>query len=537
MLIRNAVPWSGCRLDGDTIAIANGVIAGVGSLDDVRALAYPAGPEIDAGGGLVTAGFGDCHIHLGVVAMDALQCNLAGATSIDECLSRVAAFAASSSRPWVSGGGWDLALFNGGYPTAAQLDTVVSDRPALLLNADHHGAWLNSAALRAAGIEASTPDPADGRIERNPDGTPSGMLNEGAVQLVARVMPSPSTDELARAIGGAADRVLATGITTWQEAALGAYGGFPDFTDAYREALARGLVRGRPSGAIWTPRDLTVERIPGFLAGAAVSRDVNTASGFPTPTIKLMLDGIVETRTAALRDPYLGDGADGSRGLSYFDPEFIQRLISAANAEGFAVHVHAIGDRAVGDALDGFAAAAPEDRAAVRNHIAHVQLIDERDVPRFAALGVTANLQPFWAYESQLTRQRTIPLLGEHRASRLFVFGELQRAGARTAMGSDWPVSDFDPWQGIHVAVTRRAPGDTVTPPLAPEQALTLEYALDAYTRGSAELLGEGTGLLRVGERADLAIANRNPFEGDEADIHLTSTRATVVDGVLVAGE
>ncbi len=537
MLIRNAVPWSGRRLDGDTIAIANGVIAGVGSLDDVRALADPAGPEIDARGGLVTAGFGDCHIHLGVVAMDALQCNLAGATSVDECLSRVAAFAASSSRPWVSGGGWDLALFTGGYPTAAQLDTVVSDRPALLLNADHHGAWANSAALRAAGIDASTPDPADGRIERNADGTPSGMLNEGAVQLVARVMPSPSTDELARAIGAAADRILATGITTWQEAALGAYGGFPDFTDAYREALARGLVKGRPSGAIWTPRDLAVAGIADFIAGAAVTRDANAAAGFPTPTIKLMLDGIVETRTAALYEPYFGDDADGSRGLSYFEPEFIQRLISSANAAGFAVHVHAIGDRAVGDALDGFAAAAPEDRAAVRNHIAHVQLIDERDVPRFAALGVTANLQPFWAYESPLARQRTIPLLGEERAGRLFVFGELQRAGVLTAMGSDWPVSDFDPWQGIHVAVTRRAPGDTVTPPLRADQSLTLDYALDAYTRGSAALLGEGTGLLAVGEPADLAVANRNPFDGDETDIHLTSTRATVVDGVLVAGE
>lgn len=525
-------------LEGDAIGILDGRIAAVGSSDEVRAQLPANTRELDAGGGLVTAGFGDSHVHAGIVAMDALQCNLAGASTLDEVRERVRAFAAASTRPWITGGGWALDLFAGGSPSAALLDELVPDRPAMLLNADHHGAWVNSRALQAAGIDASTSDPSDGRIDRNPDGSPSGMLNEGAVQLVARVVPPPDTDELADGIAAAADRLLASGITTWQEAALGDYGGFPDFTDAYLSALRRGRLRGRPTGAIWMPRDLTPDGIPGFVAHAAALAERNAAAGFPTPTVKVMLDGIVETQTAALHQPYRslpGHSDAATRGLAYFTPELLHAALPAINAAGLAVHVHAIGDRAVTDALDAFAAVPAADRARVRNHIAHLQLIDESDVPRFAALGVTANLQPLWAAGGSVAREFTIPLLGEERAHRLYVFGSLQRAGAALAMGSDWPVSDFDPWQGIHVAVNRTPPGDVAEPPLNPDEALPLEVALDAYTRGSGELLaGPGAGALTVGAVADLAIANRDPFAGAARDIQHTSTVVTIVGGEVV---
>lgn len=534
LLIRNAVLWSGGRsLRGDALGVVDGVIAAIGTQDAVRTALPAAHAVVDADGGLVTPGFADSHIHLGLVALDSIQCDLAGAGTLDEVESRIRAFAASSTAPWITGGGWALDLFEGGSPTAARLDALVPDRPALLLNADHHGAWANTLALRAAGIDASTPDPADGRIDRDPGGDPSGMLNEGAVQLVARVMPDPDPRALADAIVAASQRVLAAGITGWQEAALGHYGGVPDFTAAYLDALQRGLLRGRPTGAIWMPRDLQADGVGAFVERCLAAAAQNEAAGFPTRTVKVMLDGIVETQTASLREPYCS--GSGGTGLSYFAPDLLRVAIPAINAAGLAVHVHAIGDRAIGDALDAFEAVPARVRAGVHNHIAHLQVIAPDDVPRFKALGVTANLQPLWAADVPLVDQFTVPLLGAERAQRLYVFGSLLRSGANLAAGSDWPVSDFDPWQGIHVAVNRRSPGDTATPPLNADEALPLGVALDAYTRGSHGLLGTCAGNLAVGSPADIAIANRDPFGGPAEDIHLTRTVTTVVGGQIVA--
>lgn len=532
LIIADAVPWSaGSRLSGDAIGIRDGRICAIGPVNEVRAQVGPA-DELDAAGGLVTPGFVDAHVHLGVGAMDALRCDLSGAASLDEIDRRVRAFAAATPAPWVVGGGWDPALFPLSGPTAAHLDALVPDRPALLLDADHHGAWANTAALAAAGIDASTPDPSDGRIERAADGAPRGALREGAMQLVARLLPPPTTADVARGILRLSRELLAAGVTGWQEAALGAYGGFPDVTDAYLSLLADGSLLGRPTGAIWVPRDLTEDGIDAFVDHAVRRSARNAAAGLPSATAKLMLDGVVETRTAHLLEPYVGDGG---RGLSYFPPALVQRLVPALNAAGLAVHVHAIGDAAVRDALDGFAAVPADDRAAVRNHIAHIQLVHPDDVPRFAALGVTANAQPYWACATPLTRQSTLPLIGDDRADELYVFGSLHRAGAALALGSDWPVSTFDPWQGLHVAVTRRPPGDPDAAPLGVDESLDLAVALDAYTRGSARLLGlDGGGLLRVGAPADLAIADRDPFAGPADEIARTRNTAAVVGGTVL---
>ena len=535
LLIRDAVPWSGGRtLRGDAIAIRDGRVAAIGPLGEVRE-AVPAGTrELDARGGLVTPGFVDSHVHLGVVATDSLHCDLAGASDLDEISRRIRDFAGRSRSAWILGGGWDRALFPPDGPTARMLDGLVPDRPALFHDADHHSGWVNSRALELAGIDASTPDPADGRIARLPDGSPSGFLAEGALQLMARVLPEPDTGELANAIATASRLLLAAGVTGWQEAALGAFGGFPDFSEAYLRAIAAGDLRGRPTGAVWVPRDIAPAEIDGFVAHCLERARLNGAGGFPTTTAKLLLDGVVETRTASMLEPY--EGHPEERGLSYFSPEQIRLVVSALNAAGIPVHVHAIGDRAVRDALDGFDAVPAADRARVRNHIAHLEVIEAADVPRFAQLGVTANLQPFWACETPLTASTTLPLLGAGRASRLFVFRSLHTSGAALAMGSDWPVSTYEPWLGIHIAVNRRFPGDTTTAPLGPDEALPLATALDAYTRGSATLLGiPGDGVLQVGAPADLAIANRDPFAAAPEDIHLTRTVATILDGEVVA--
>lgn len=533
LVIRNAVPWSaGARLEGDTLVIRNGVIVGLGPYAAVRDAIPDRAQEWDARGGLVTPGFVDAHVHLGIVAKDSLQCDLAGASSVGEIRERIRAFAAASHASWVLGGGWDRALFPATGPTADVLDAIVPDRPALFYDADHHAAWVNSAALTTAGIGAATPDPADGRIERRADGAPSGFLAEGAVQLMAGVLPEPDADELASAIVRAAEQLHAVGVTGWHEAALGAFAGFPDFSESYRRAIATGRLRGRATGAIWVPRDLSVDGVGAFVDDARTRAERNTAFGLPTTTAKLMLDGIVETRTAALLEPYVGDGTN--RGLSYFTAELIGAVIPAVNTAGLSVHVHAIGDRAVREALDGFARVPAAVRARVRNHIAHLQVVADEDVARFAELGVTANIQPYWASTTPLTRDVTIPLLGADRARTLFRFGALHAAGSGLAMGSDWPVSSNDPWQALHVAVTRRNPDDD-GPALNPEEGLPLPVVLDAATRGSAELLGLGEGgRLEVGAPADLTVSSRNPFDHPDDEIHLTRAAATVIDGEIV---
>ena len=534
LLIRDGVLWSAGRtLPGDAIAIADGRITAVGAFSDVRSAVPADARVVDAAGGLVTPGFVDAHVHLGLVADDALQCDLAGAASVDEIEERVRAFAAGSSDAWVRGGGWDRGLLPAAGPTAAHLDALVPDRPAMLFDADHHAAWVNTPALRLAGIDASTPDPADGRIGRLADGAPSGFLADGALALMAPVVPAADTAVLADAIVAASRTLLASGVTGWQEAALGDYGGIPDFTDAYRRALDGGALRGRVTGAILVPFDLADEDVSAFVAHCLRRGHENARHGLVTTTAKLLLDGIVESRTAALLDPYLDSGDD--RGQSHFAAERVARIVPALNAAGISVHVHALGDRAVREALDGFAAVPAEQRARVRNHVAHLQLVAPEDVPRFAELGVTANAQPYWAFATDVARELTIPLLGPERARELYVFDSLRAAGASLAFGSDWPVTTHEPWLGIHVAVNRRAPGDAASAPLNPEQALPLSVALDAYTRGSSELLGLGPGRLVPGAPADLAIADRDPLTGAPEDVHLTRTVTTVLAGEVVS--
>ncbi|KAJ1682011.1 hypothetical protein LUZ63_022775 [Rhynchospora breviuscula] len=514
------------------IGVRDGIIAAIGDLADVREAIGPRAEEIDARGGLVTPGFVDAHVHLGVGAVDALRCDLAGATTVAEIAARIARFSAAHPDGWVVGGGWDPTLFPADGPRAAYLDTLVGERPALILDADHHAAWASSTALTQAGIRIDTPDPADGRIERDATGAPSGTLRDGAVQLVARLLPELATEDVARGIRTLSLDLLAAGITGWQEAAFGAYGGFPDFSEAYLQLRRAGTLRGRATGALWVPRDLTLDGVDAFVAATVARTAQLTAAGIPSRTAKLMLDGIVETRTAYLLEPYRGHA---ERGRAYFSPELIARVVAALNAAGIAVHVHAIGDAAVRDALDAFATVPDAIRRSVRNHIAHIQLIHPHDVPRFGALGVTANAQPFWACATALARESTLPLIRPDREDELYVFGSLRRSGATLAMGSDWPVSTFDPWQGIHVAVTRRPPGDADADPLGPAEALPLASAISAYTRGSAELLGTGSGRLAVGQPADLAIADRNPFAGPTDAIHETRTATTVLAGEVVA--
>lgn len=545
MLITHATAFlGGAPVSDRGVLIRDGRIAAIGSSAEIAALPEAAGSAtVDARGGLLTGSFADAHIHAVFGGVELGRLELSDYDSGEATLARIAEYAATHTEQWIVGGGWSMTHFAGGTPNREALDEAAPNHPVFLINADHHGAWANSLAFELAGIDASTPDPADGRFERHPDGTPSGTIHEGAQELFAHVLPPTTMAECRTGLLRATDILLGYGVTAWQEAILGAYAGYPDTTEAYTAEVSAGTLEADVSGALWVTRDLGDPGSP-IDADAVVAdferrRAAAAKLGFRTDTAKIMVDGVAENLTAAMNDPYVCEcgGGEAERGLAYFSAEDLIALVPRLNARGFNAHFHAIGDRAAKYALDAVAAVPAADRAGVRNHIAHLQVVDPVDVPRFAELGVVANCQALWAALEQQMVELTLPILGEERAAWQYPFGSLARSGATLAFGSDWPVSTPDPWQALHVAVNRQAPGETETPKLLPDEALSLAAALDGYTRVSHWLLGTpgSPGVIEAGRPADLALADRNPFAAPESEIWQTRNVLTIRRGRVVA--
>jgi predicted amidohydrolase YtcJ len=519
------------------VAIAGSRVLGVGT--DLDGLIGPGTRRVDLEHGLLLPGFTDAHIHPVEGGLERMRCDLSLASTRDEYLAIIRSYAdANPDLPWILGGGWQLAAFPGGVPQASDLDAVVGARPVFLSNRDHHGSWVSTRALEIAGIDRSTPDPADGRIERDADGVPSGVLQEGARLLVSRFVPDDTDDDNFAALLTAQQYLHSVGVTGWQDAIVGDYGNHSDTGDVYLRAAKNGDLTARVVAALWWDRNRGIEQIPELVA----RRGQLAHERFTAGSIKIMQDGIPENQTAAMIDPYIVPpgcrcGADGlGSGLSFVDPAMLNDAVSALDALAFQVHFHAIGDRAVREALDAFAEASRRNGpSANRHHIAHVQVVHPDDIPRFARLDVTANLQTLWAtFEPQMI-ELNLPVLGDERAAWQYPFADLDRAGAGLASGSDWPVTTPDPWAALHVAVNRTLPpGDAdFTPrPFYPAQALTLERALAAYTSGSARINGHDTGgRIAPGFDADLVVVDRDPFASPAELISETRTRETWVRG------
>ncbi|MGW3068100.1 amidohydrolase [Streptomyces sp. NPDC001130] len=514
-------------------AVAGGRITAVGG-DELRDLAGPGTEVVDLAGRLLLPGFQDAHIHPVPAGLELTQCDLSGTTTAEETVAAVRAYAdARPEREWILGGGWSMEAFTGGTPTKELLDAVVPDRPVYLPNRDHHGAWVNSRALQLAGVDRSTPDPADGRIERDATGEPSGTLQEGAMQLVGRLTPPATPADRLAALLHAQRHLHALGITAWQDALVGDFLGMDNPAEAYLAAARDGSLTARVVGALWWDRERGAEQIPELVE----KRAALSHGRFRAGTVKLMLDGVAENGTAALLDPYLDrcGCATANRGKRFIDPSRLPGYITELDALGFQCHFHALGDRAVRDALDAVEAArAANGPSDTRPHLAHLQVVHPDDVPRFARLGATANIQPLWAAHEPQMDELTIPFLGAERAAWQYPFGALLRSGARLAAGSDWPVSSPDPLQGIHVAVNRVEPGGTASVFL-PEERLGLADALMAYTAGSAYVNHlDDTGRVAVGALADLVVLDRDPFAGPPEAIAETTVALTYVGGEQV---
>ena len=542
---RRLVPAGGAEASksgGAAVAVRGGRVVAVGAHGDrdVRDAAGPGCEVVDLNGRALLPGFQDAHAHPAFAGLTMVRCNLIGAQSLDEALARIARYIAGHpDAEWIAGSGWRMEWFASGTPSRQLLDQHTGGRPAFLVNRDVHGAWANTRALELAGIGPGTPDPPDGRIEREADGGPQGTLHEGAATLVGRHVPAASLEEKVQGLLLAQQHLHERGITAWQDAIVGDYLGNPDPLPAYLAAAQAGKLTARVRGALWWDRHRGGDQFDELLA----RREEGQAGRFTAGTVKIMQDGVAENFTAGMIEEYLDScGCQaGERGLSYVPPDVLREQVTRLDAAGFQVHLHAIGDRAVREALDAVQAARTANGpSGGRHHIAHLQVMHPADVPRFAALGVTANIQALWAAHEPQMDELTIPFLGPERAERQYLFGDLLRSGARLAAGSDWAVSSANPMRAVHVAVNRSLPGavGAEAEPFLPAQGLELAEALAAYTAGSAyvnHLDGDGgTGAIEPGMLADLVVLERDPFAHPPGDLGSTRVLATYVQGDAV---
>ena len=514
----------GARSWAEAVAVSGGRIVFVGTDAAAAPWIGPQTKVVDLSGKMLLPAFHDSHVHPVSGGIEALECDLHGLESVEAVLAAIKAYAAKHpDAKWIRGGGWDLPLFPNANPSKTLLDSVVPDRPALLYASDGHSAWANSKALAIAGITKATKDPEHGRIERDASGEPSGALREDAVGLVARHLPKYTAKDREDGLRKGLAVANGFGLTSLQEASAS-----EGDLAAYAALDAAGTLTARVSASITADTDKVLADVPRVRDLRAKYR----GHRFHADAVKIFADGVLETRTAAVIEPYIGYGTD--RGKTNLDLADFKALATALDKDGFQIHVHAIGDRAVRDTLDAFEAARKANGVRdARHHIAHLELIDPADVPRFRRLGVVANFQPFWANGDLYITEMTEPELGPARSQWIYPIASVEAAGGVTAFGSDWSVSSMNPLDGIEVAVTHREPPKGPGPAWLPKEQITLPDAIAGYTiRGAyLDFTEKETGSIEVGKAADLIVVDRNLFEIPPSQIHDAKVLWTLLEG------
>lgn len=511
-----------------SVAVRDGRIVYVGSDSLPRGLAGPGTEVVDLAGKMVLPGFQDGHVHpidAGVELGDCTLYDLTTAAAIADSIRACAS--AHPDDAWVRGGGWQLPVFQDANPSKLLLDRAVPDRPALIYAADGHSAWVNSRALALAEVSRDTPDPPNGRIERDPrTREPSGTLREDAISLVAKIVPARTDAELVAGLERAQSLATRFGITTvfsatTDEAAL----------RAYTEADRRGALKLRVVAALHFDDPLADSILPRL---RELRRRFSSPRVRPL-AVKLFADGVIEARTAALLAPYLDRQADAGKPI--YDAARLKDVAVALDRDGFQIHVHAIGDRAVRMTLDAFAyTRARNGLHDARHTITHLELIDPEDVPRFRDLGVVANFQALWANGDEYLTRLTEPALGPERSRWLYPIASLVRSGAVVSGGSDWSVSSLNPLDAIEAGITHRQPGDSAQRPWNPAERADRATMIAMYTINAAyqNHLERETGSIEVGKLADLIVLDRNLFEIPVEEIHTARVLRTLLQGRTV---
>jgi predicted amidohydrolase YtcJ len=512
--------------DAEAIAVSDGRIVAVGS-NDAIARAYVGKETVDLHGQMVLPGFHDAHAHPAYDGVTLAQCNLLDLETVEAIVAKLRACNdAQTGDGWLIGAGWNLSLFPQANPNKDLLDAISTTRPILLAGADGHSSWANSKALSLAGIVRATPNPPKGIIERDANGDPSGTLRESAQGLVRNVVPPISADERRVGLVKALQMANGFGITSIVEAAAR-----PDEVAAYRSLDAGSELTARVVASV-----LISDANDHAEADALIRpQDRGTGSRIRTDSAKLFIDGVLEGETAALLQPYL-DHPDHSGDLK-FPPAQLNALVTELDRRGVQVHMHAIGDAAVREGLDAFAAAraanGPNDN---RHHIAHLQLIDPADRPRFAELGVIANFQALWAFPDKYITDVNLPQVGQARVDQMYPIGSVLRSGARIVGGSDWAVSSMNPLLAIQTAVARSDPTGRIPGVLNAAERVSVEEMLAAYTSNGAYLMHQEkeTGSLEPGKLADLIVLSRDLLKIPPEEIGAVTVTRTLIEGKTV---
>jgi predicted amidohydrolase YtcJ len=514
----------------DAIAVRGNQILRVGSEREVTRLRRPQTTVIDARGAAVLPGFNDAHVHLIGGGLSLEQIDLTDAATLEDIQAHIKSWAAQNAdAPWVLGRGWLSQPFPGGLPTRQQLDAIVPDRPALILSHDGHTSWVNTAALRLAGITKATPNPLNGIIVKDPrTGEPTGTLKQAATTLVSERIPKLTKADRALALRAAMAEALRLGITSVQSA-----GGTADDLEAYADARQAGDLSLRVYAALTAGGPLEEKSIEDL---EAVIEQYPDDPLLKAGAIKVVLDGAVESHTAAMLEPYANDT---SAGIPAIDPDDFNRMVRLLDARGWQVMTHAAGDRAVRMALNAYEHAVrsnPLPDRGRRHRVEHVESVDPADVPRFGALGVVASMQPFHGTPNPVQIDGWLANVGPERAARGWPYGSIAARAGRLAFGSGWPGVPLDPMLGLHTAVTRTTPDNLPEGGWYPAERMGLKAAIDAYTSGAAwaSFDDQRKGQIAPGMLADIVVLSENIFDAPASRLASTRVAVTIFDGKVV---
>ena len=515
----------------EAVAIQGKTILRVGTTAQIREVIDARTQVIDLAGRLVAPGFNDAHIHFLGGAMGLREIELFDAQSPAEIVERVAAYAKKNpNAAWITGRGWQYTSFPGGLPTKSYLDAVVKDRPVYLRSYDGHSGWANSKALQMAGIRPETVVDGFGEIVRDAAGEPTGVLKEGAQRLVTRIIPEPTRAEKLAALRQGMKLAASLGITSLQNA-----NGSIEELSLYEELLKAGELTVRTSVAFSVGPRTTDRDIEQFIA----ARDrIGIHPMLRAGSIKFLLDGVIESHTAAMIERYsdLPAGHGAPMGELAMPADIYRDLVLKLDRAGFQLYTHAIGDRAVREALNAYETAAKANpRPNARHRIEHIEVIAPEDIPRFAKLGVMASMEPIHADPG--TVEVWSAAVGRERLPYAFPWASFLKSGARLVYSSDWPAAiSLDPIRGLHSAVNRRT--TTGQPPKGwiPQERIPLAEALRAYTLMGAYSSFEEQlkGRIAPGMFADLVVFSQDMFRIPAMKIHETRVALTVFDGRVI---
>lgn len=501
-LFTNGEIWCSRGTYTNAILVESGKVIAIGR----DALQAGNAEVIDLAGKFMAPGFIDAHAHPLFAGRESQGPNVNGLKSVAEIVAAVRTFIANNpNATWVIGGAYEASVVAGGDFEAVALDEASRDIPIVLNAVDHHTVWVNSKALEVAGITKETVDPDGGTIARNRDGSPKGTLREpSAIDLVLRAAPKQTLSDDVAAIAWACQRYLESGVTSTTDAWVE-----PGMPEAYIAADKSGALSIDTNLFFLAQPDTWRSYSRDFVKFRSDIEALPSTSHLSAKTIKFICDGALSAGTAALLEPYLDDLQ--STGLLIWDKDELIDAMVHFDALGFQIHAHAIGDAAIRQALNAIEAVTRVNpRWDRRPVIAHAQLIHPEDLPRFASLGVIANIQPLWTYLDPMNAQLIEPRIGAKRNNQQYQLASLQRSGARISYGSDWPVTSHVPLEALAVPTHRTAPGSTQA--WSSQESISVEDSLVHYTQDAAYSNFWNKGVIEVGADADFVVLDQNPL-------------------------